>query len=136
MAFDWTSVWLATAGSLLLGVGFGYAMARRVLVPGWAIVVPMVALLILPVVILTGLRWREGLLPAGVLAGLPFVTLFAGTRFRAADETYGNVARSFGASEWRIFWRLLVPQAWRPIAAAVAIAWARIAVERAIVSRL
>ncbi|MBZ5578646.1 MAG: ABC transporter permease subunit [Acidobacteriia bacterium] len=136
MAFDWTGVWLATAGSLLLGVGIAYLLSQRIWLRGWPIVAALVVFLVVPTVILTGLRWRGFLTPAGVVAGLPFVALITGSRFRNLNQDYGSVARSLGASEWRIFWRLLAPQAWRWIAIATVIAWVRIVTEWAIASGL
>ena len=41
------------------------------------------------------------------------------------DQAYERAARSLGASEWRLFWRVSIPLARRPIAAATALAFAR-----------
>ena len=136
MTFNWTGVWVATGGSLVLGVAVGYLAARGLWLRGWPIVAVLAALLVVPTVILTGLRWHTALPAAGMAAGLPIVALITGSRFRNLFAEYGNVARSLGASEWRIFWRLLTPQAWRWIAVATAIAWARIVTEWAIVTAL
>jgi ABC-type sulfate transport system permease component len=49
--------------------------------------------------------------------------------FRAAGEDYVNAARSLGASEWRIFWRVMLPLSFRPILTASAIVFARVFTE-------
>jgi molybdate transport system permease protein len=41
------------------------------------------------------------------------------------DRACERAGRSLGASEWRIFWRVSLPLARRPIAAAAALAFAR-----------
>lgn len=136
MTFNWTGVWLATGGSLLLGVGIAYWVARHLSGAGRAILPILIFLLVIPTVVLVGLRWRAGLIPAGAAAGTPLVALTTLVRFRIDDRKYGNTARSLGASEWRIFWRVLTPQAWRWMAFATLVAWLRIVAECAIVSAL
>lgn len=43
----------------------------------------------------------------------------------SVDSTYEWAARNLGAPEWRVFWRITLPLARRPIAAATALAFAR-----------
>jgi molybdate transport system permease protein len=71
-----------------------------------------------------------------VIAALPPVVLGSRNRLQELDRGYGNAARSLGCSEWRIFWRVMLPLGWRPILAAAAIAFVRVWVEWTIVAAL
>jgi molybdate transport system permease protein len=66
---------------------------------------------------------------AAVLAALfhaaPLLVKSARAAFESVDRSYERAARTLGASEWRIFWRVSLPLAARPIAAASALAFAR-----------
>ena len=56
---------------------------------------------------------------------LPMVVSIARAGFEASGQNFGNAARTLGASEFRIFWRIGVPLAWRALAAAALAAFAR-----------
>ncbi len=43
----------------------------------------------------------------------------------SVDRSYERAARTLGASEWKLFWRVTLPLAWRSIFAATALAFAR-----------
>ncbi len=43
----------------------------------------------------------------------------------AVDHSFENAARSLGASEWRVFWRITAPLAWRGLLAAILAGLAR-----------
>ena len=43
----------------------------------------------------------------------------------SVPRRYPKAARSLGASEWRVFWRVSLPLAWSQILAATALAFAR-----------
>ena len=133
MPFLWTTVSIAAAGAIVLGLALAYLLAVHDV---RAVAFAMVPLLAIPPVILAALRWRAAIPAAAVVSGLPFVALIAARKFRDIDRTYGNAARSHGASEWRFFWRILLPLAWRTVALAGALAFARIAVESAIAANL
>lgn len=137
MPFHWTSVWIATAGAIVLGLVLAYALAIFDL---RVVAFALVPLLAIPPVILAALRWRAALpaagLVAGIVSGLPFVALITARKFRDIDRAYGNAARSHGTSEWRLFWRVLLPLAWKTIGLAAALAFARIAAECAIAANL
>ncbi|MBU3113516.1 molybdate ABC transporter permease subunit [Clostridium lacusfryxellense] len=45
--------------------------------------------------------------------------------FRQIDVNVINAARTLGASEWRIFWKVAVPMAWPGIAAGTVLSFAR-----------
>ena len=133
MPFHWTSVWIATAAAAALGVGLAYFLA---VYDVRAIAVSMILLLAVPPVILAALRWPAALPFAPLVSGLPFVALICARKFRDIDRAYGNAARSHGASEWRLFSRILLPLAWRTLTFAVALAFARIAAECALAANL
>ena len=133
MPFHWTSVWLATAGALVLGLVLAYVLAVHDVRAIGFVLVPLLAI---PPVVLAALRWQAALPAAAVTSGLPFVALITARRFRDIDRLYGNAARSHGASEWRLFWRILLPLAWKTVGLGTALAFARIAVESAIAANL
>jgi molybdate transport system permease protein len=43
----------------------------------------------------------------------------------SVDHSYERAARVLGASEWRLFWRVTLPLAWRSILAGAALCFAR-----------
>ena len=53
----------------------------------------------------------------------PLLVKSARTAFESVDPGLEKAARSFGASEWRIFWRVTLPAAERRILAAVVLAF-------------
>ena len=61
---------------------------------------------------------------------LPLGVLGVAARLRACRE-YANAARSLGASEWRVFWRVTLPLGWRPCWRRPRIVFARAATEYA-----
>lgn len=134
MPVDWSPLWLslrvagvATAVSLALGLWLGW---RRLQV--------FVALqLALPPTILCSyflfkpLTWEIATV-AGIVYAVPFLARSCAAAFEAVDPVYVNAARSLGAGEWRLFWRVSAPLGYRRIAAATAIAFARILTEYAV----
>jgi len=136
MAIDWSTVCVACAGALLLGLMLAWLLAVRNLPAARFAAILLVPLLAVPPVILAAMRWRAALPAAAAISGLPFISLIAARRFRDIERAYGNSARSHGASEWRIFWRLLLPLSWQTVGIAAALAFARIAVESAIAAHL
>lgn len=134
MPVDWSPLWLsirvaglATAISVAIGLWLG-----------WRRLHPFVALqLALPPTILCSyflfkpLTWQVAV-AAGVVYAVPFLARTSAAALQAVDPAYGNAGRSLGASEWRVFWRVSLPLAYRPIAAAAAIAFARILTEYAV----
>jgi molybdate transport system permease protein len=56
---------------------------------------------------------------------LPLLFRMARAGLEAADQGFENAARSLGAGEWRIFWLITVPLAWRSLFAAVLAGFAR-----------
>src|SRR6185437_7663508 len=62
---------------------------------------------------------------ASTLHAIPLLVKSSRAALENIDRAYEQAARSLGASEWRLFWRVSVPLARRPIAAATALAFAR-----------
>jgi len=70
---------------------------------------------------------------AALVNELPLLVWWILTCLERLDARYENAARSLGASEWRIFWRVGMPLAWRPILWGAAVIFARISAEFAAV---
>jgi molybdate transport system permease protein len=68
--------------------------------------------------------WRAAVI-AAALHAIPLLVKSSRAALENVDRAYERAARSLGASEWRLFWRVSVPLARRPIAAATALAFAR-----------
>jgi molybdate transport system permease protein len=68
--------------------------------------------------------WRAAVI-ASTLHAIPLLLKSARAALENVDRSYERAARSLGASEWRLFWRVSFPLARRPIAAATALAFAR-----------
>jgi molybdate transport system permease protein len=56
---------------------------------------------------------------------LPLFLRTARAGFETVDHSIENAARLLGASEWRVFWRITAPLAWRPLVAATLAGLAR-----------
>jgi molybdate transport system permease protein len=148
MTLNWPPVWLslrvagfATAGALAVGLWLGHRVATREFMGRRATLGLLALLFATPVVILAGVLlrpvfpWQAGA-AVGVIAALPPVVFGSRNRLQDLDREYGNAARSLGCSEWRIFWRVMLPLGWRPILAAAAIAFVRVWMEWTIVAAL
>ena len=68
--------------------------------------------------------WQAAVV-AAVLHSAPLLTKSARAAFESVDHSYERAARTLGASEWRLFWRVTMPLARRNISAAAALAFAR-----------
>src|SRR5271170_4878935 len=140
---------VSTAVALALGLWLAYILANREF-RGKEVLDAMVALpLVLPPTVLgyyllvligraspLGKLW-EGIFgsplvftwKAAVIAALlhsfPLLVKSARAALESVDRSYERAARTLGASEWRLFWRVTLPLARRSIFAAAAIAFAR-----------
>src|SRR5437763_820746 len=54
---------------------------------------------------------------AALLHALPLLVKSTRAAFESIDRSYERAARTLGASEWRLFWRVTMPLAWRSILA-------------------
>ena len=135
--------------SLLLGLGIAWILANKVF-PGKAVLDAAVSLpLVLPPTVLgyylliaLGRRgplgqayeaafgqplvftWQAAVV-AALFHSAPLLITSARAAFESVDRSYERAARTLGASEWKLFWRVTLPLAQRSIAAAAALAFAR-----------
>jgi molybdate transport system permease protein len=68
--------------------------------------------------------WRAAVI-ASTLHAIPLLIKSSRAALESVDLACERAARSLGASEWRLFWRVSLPLASRPIAAATVLAFAR-----------
>jgi molybdate transport system permease protein len=77
---------------------------------------------------------------AAALASVPLMVWAGRAAFTRLDARYANAARTLGASEWRVFWVVELPLAYRPMLLAAGLAGGRVLAETlatlAIASRL
>ena len=148
MTLNWPLMWLglrvaglATAGALVVGLCLAYRLATREFIGRRAALGVLGLLFATPVVILAWVflrpvfPWQTGA-AVGVIAALPPIVLGARRPLQDLNREYGNAARSLGCSEWRIFWRVMLPLGWRPILAAAGVAFVRVWMEWSIVAAL
>jgi len=68
--------------------------------------------------------WQAAVV-ASTLHAIPLLVKSARAAFETVDRSYEKAARNLGASEWRVFWRVTLPLARRPVVAASVLAFAR-----------
>ena len=68
--------------------------------------------------------WQAAVVASTVHA-LPLLVKAARAALESVDRGYEKAARSLGASEWRVFWRVSLPLARRSVFAAAVLAFAR-----------
>ncbi len=68
---------------------------------------------------------EAGAVVAATVVALPLLVKTAQPALEAVPEDWEDVGRSLGLSDWRVFWRVTVPAAWRGILAATLLAYAR-----------
>ena len=68
--------------------------------------------------------WKAAVI-ASALHAIPLLIKSSRAALESVDLACERSARSLGASEWRVFWRVSLPLARRPIAAAAVLAFAR-----------
>lgn len=68
--------------------------------------------------------WKAAVI-AALLHSLPLLVKSARAAFESVDRSCERAARTLGASEWKLFWRVTLPLARRSILAAAALAFAR-----------
>ena len=77
---------------------------------------------------LLGIRFVSslpGIVIAMLFVSLPFLVDSAREGFEAVNPRLEKVARTLGASPWRVFWRVSFPLAWRSILSGMILMWAR-----------
>src|SRR5215470_17398530 len=68
--------------------------------------------------------WKAAVV-AALLHSLPLLVKSARAALESVDRSCERAARTLGASEWKLFWRVTLPLARRSILAAAALAFAR-----------
>ena len=68
--------------------------------------------------------WKAAVI-ASTLHAIPLLVKSSRAALENVDKAYERAARSLGASEWRLFWRVSLPLVRKPLAAATALAFAR-----------
>src|ERR1700733_8538580 len=68
--------------------------------------------------------WKAAVI-AALLHSLPLLVKSARAALESVDRSCERAARTLGASEWRLFWRVTLPLAQKSILAATALAFAR-----------
>jgi molybdate transport system permease protein len=68
--------------------------------------------------------WKAAVI-ASTLHAIPLLIKSSRAALESVDTACERAARSLGASEWRLFWRVSLPLARRPVAAAIVLAFAR-----------
>ncbi len=68
--------------------------------------------------------WKAAVV-AALIHSLPLLVKSARAALESVDRSCERAARTLGASEWRLFWRVTLPLAQRSILAATALAFAR-----------
>jgi molybdate transport system permease protein len=140
---------LSTAASLVIGLGIAYWLANGAFrgrdVADAAITLPLVlppTVLGYYLLIVIGretvfgrayeavfgtplvFTWQAAVI-AAFLHSAPLLVKSARAALESVDHTYERAARSLGASEARLFFRITLPLAWRSILAATALCFAR-----------
>jgi molybdate transport system permease protein len=67
----------------------------------------------------------QGAVVAALLHSAPLLIKTSRAALESIDHSYERAARVLGASEWRLFWRVTLPLAWRSILAGGALCFAR-----------
>ena len=127
---------LATAFSIPPGVLLAYILASRRF-PGRDVLdaVATLPLILPPAVLVYYLLAASGRWPVtfswhaavalSTIYTLPLLMRMSRAGLAGVDHSFENAARSLGASEWRVFWRITVPLAWRGLLAAILAGLAR-----------
>lgn len=140
---------VATAVSLVIGVWIAYILANRRVRGGDVLSAAVTLPLVLPPTVLgyyllvllsrnsplgAAYEWVAGhplvfTWQAAVVAAMfhatPLLVITVRAALESVDHTYERAARSLGASDWRVFWRVSLPLARRSVFAAAALAFAR-----------
>jgi molybdate transport system permease protein len=140
---------LATAAALALGLWLAYLLANRDFRGKEVLDAALTLPLVLPPTVLgyyllvllgraspfgkiweslTGsplvFTWKAAVV-AALLHALPLLVKSARAALESVDRSFERAARTLGASEWRLFWRVTLPLARRSILAATILAFAR-----------
>jgi len=140
---------LSTAVSLVIGLGIAYLLATYSFRGKEAVDAAVTLPLILPPTVLgyyllvvlgresslgrlyewffgrpLVFTWQAAVV-AAMFHAIPLLVKSARAGFASVDPSYQRAARSLGASDWRVFWRVTLPLARRSIYAAAVLTFAR-----------
>ena len=149
LALSFKVALLATALALIVGVALAWLLARRRFVGREALDAFVTLPLVLPPTVLgyyllvllsqnspvgrglkmtTGLQlvftWQGAVL-AATIGALPLVVKTSRASISTVSEELETAARTFGKTEWQIFWRITLPLSSRGIIASAMLAFAR-----------
>ncbi|MHB8523925.1 MAG: molybdate ABC transporter permease subunit [Limisphaerales bacterium] len=148
----WFTAWVAALSTVIIlpfGIGLAWLLARREW-PGKAVVQTIVSLPLVMPPVATGLlllkllgrrgavggflhrtfnldlvfTWYGVLIALGVMS-FPLLVLFARVAFHGVDPRLEQIARTLGASNWRVFLTITLPLAARGIIAGIILSFAR-----------
>ena len=127
---------VATALSLAPGFGLAWLLVHRRFPGRRELGLLLTGALAVPCpVVFYALLWDDTRIPAITAAGMVSATPWLVRAGRAAlgglDPVYGNAARSLGASDWRMFWRVELPLVFRAALAAAGLAFVRVLLDSA-----
>jgi molybdate transport system permease protein len=133
MPLDWSPLWLslryaglATMLATLLALPLAWLLAHRRF-PGCELLDAAASLpLVFPPAVLAYYllaalgRWPlkfnwHAAVGVSAIYTLPLLVRMTRAGLQAMDHSVENAARSLGAGEWRIFWRVTLPLAWRAL---------------------
>jgi molybdate transport system permease protein len=148
----WFTAWVAGLSTLLIlpaGLATAWVLARHHW-PGKSLVETLVTLPLVMPPVATGLillkvlgrrgllgrffhdtlhfdvafTWRAVLVALAVMS-FPLLVLFTRVAFEQVNPRFEQIARTLGAGEWRVFFSITVPLAWRGIIGGMILAFAR-----------
>ncbi len=148
----WFTAWVAGLSTLLIlpaGLATAWVLARHDW-PGKSLVETLVTLPLVMPPVATGLillkvlgrrgllgrffhdtlhldvafTWRAVLVALAVMS-FPLLVLFTRVAFEQVNPRFEQIARTLGAGEWRVFFSITVPLAWRGIIGGMILAFAR-----------
>jgi molybdate transport system permease protein len=148
----WFTAWVSAMSTILIlpaGLALAWLLARHTW-PGKSLVETLVTLpLVMPPVatglILLKVLGRRGLLggflhdklnldivftwravlAAQAVMSFPLLVMFARTAFAEVNPRLEQIARTLGAGEWRVFFTITLPLAWRGVIGGMILAFAR-----------
>ena len=148
----WFTTWVSALSTIIIlpfGLGAAWLLARRQWF-GKSIVETLISLPLVMPPVATGLillkllgrrgpiggflhdtlgfdivfTWRGVLIALGVMS-FPLLVRSARVAFEEVNPRLEQIARTLGAGEWRVFWTITAPLAWRGIVAGMILAFAR-----------
>jgi ABC-type Fe3+ transport system permease subunit len=131
---------VSTALSLVFGLALAWVLVNRRFPGNREIGWLASGALVLPApIVCYALIWggpqltAPGTTAAAVLSAAPLVVRMGRTAFGGLDPICAQAARTLGAGDWRIFWSVELPRIYRPALLAAGLAFARVALELAVV---